>query len=223
MKISKWPFKTCKSSLVLILGVCALPEMAKAQLRWEKSVQEFDAPQSQRVVTAEYPFTNIGKTPVRIRSVRTNCGCTAARLSKEIYLPGESDAVAVAFNIESRLGDQTKRISISTDERTSDVDLLLKGKVREGMKVRPLMLRWKADDRAEWKSAVITLPPGATDPVEAIMEEASAFETRIVEVLAGQKYEVHIRPLRGFAGRSVARIRSGTLAGDGIKVHLITE
>ena len=81
--------------LVRLLALLLFPAVsAFAQLRWEKTVQSFERSPGDPAVEATYPFKNTSTVPVTIKKLRTSCGCTAAKLEKRTYAPGESGEIA---------------------------------------------------------------------------------------------------------------------------------
>ena len=52
---------------------------------------------------------NTGKSNLIIRKIKTNCGCTIAKLDKKIIKPGESINIRTSFNSKGRTGKQNKK------------------------------------------------------------------------------------------------------------------
>ncbi len=205
--------KTFSSLLVLI--VFFLPDAAMAQLVWESKRVEFTAPQTQGVVTASYKYHNAGAFPVTIKAIRTNCGCTAARPDRDTVAPGEQGVIRAAFSLEGRMGDQSKRITIRTDNPASDVQLELVGTILEGMRVKPLALRWTAAQRPEWRGIEIRIPEGRMPEAQLRPPEGVPFEVRTVPGQKDRIVRIEIRPTPATpSGRSKASVVAAAPSGE---------
>jgi hypothetical protein len=62
-------------------------------------------------------FRNDGEAPLTISRIRCSCGCTAARLAKMVYQPGESGELVVRFDPTGRKGKQQKTCTIHSNDR----------------------------------------------------------------------------------------------------------
>ncbi len=68
------------------------------------------------VVDAIFTLTNNGESDLNIRKTKATCGCTVAQLEKNDLKPGESVELKVTFNSAGRKGNQTKSITIYTND-----------------------------------------------------------------------------------------------------------
>ena len=114
------------------------PPMTKEQLEAapkltiEKTTHDFGTIQQDDKVSAEFIFTNTGKSELNIRNVKTNCGCTVSQLTKETLQPGESSTIQVTFDSRGRRGMQQKLITVfSNDPQSPTQRLVIKAKVSE--------------------------------------------------------------------------------------------
>jgi len=73
----------------------------------------------------DYVFSNTGKAPLILTSVKPSCGCTTPfwPQGKEIQ-PGHEEKVAVSFNSRGRMGKQNKSITVRTNDPTSPTIVL---------------------------------------------------------------------------------------------------
>ncbi|MFW6101486.1 MAG: DUF1573 domain-containing protein [Bacteroidota bacterium] len=79
-----------------------------------------------------FHFKNTGKSDLRIRKIRTTCGCTTVEPDEKVIAPGESSSFKVVFHTESREGQQNKSVYfISNDPDNSNIKLNIKGKVEK--------------------------------------------------------------------------------------------
>ncbi len=183
-------------SAALAIGTITIIN-AQAQLQWVRTAETFEVSRSQEVVVAKFPFINAGTTPVSIRTIKTDCGCTTGTLSRETYQPGEGDELIAAFVLRGRRGPQEKKISVRTSDPASDVDLILKGTILELATVKPIFLLWRTGSTPEWKSA--TVRAAGKDPVQilGVSCNSEAFETKLDVLAPGREYAVRIRPESG--------------------------
>ncbi len=97
--------------------------------KFEKEVHDFGA--IKEGVQAEYTFkfTNTGKEPLVISNVQASCGCTTPKWTKEPVKPGESGTVTAIYNSKGRPGTFNKAITITSNAKTPQKVLFIKGNV----------------------------------------------------------------------------------------------
>src|SRR5687767_13556625 len=103
--------------LLLLIPLLFLAPLAHADLKWEKTVQQFQRVPDDKAVEARYAFRNTGATPLTIKSLRSSCGCTTAKLDKKTYTPGEQGEVVLRFTFGDRRGKYLKGVTVTTDEK----------------------------------------------------------------------------------------------------------
>ncbi|HUH19728.1 DUF1573 domain-containing protein [Albibacterium sp.] len=81
-------------------------------------------------VSHEYAFTNTGKTPLIINSVRASCGCTTPYYPKHPIKPGEEFTIDVVFDTSNQPGLQHKVITMESNAYPSQTIFHLKGEVK---------------------------------------------------------------------------------------------
>lgn len=75
-------------------------------------------------------FTNSGKAPLLIESVKGSCGCTVAKdWPREPLAPGESASFKVSFNSEGKQGQQHNSITIVANTYPSTNMVIIHGTV----------------------------------------------------------------------------------------------
>ncbi len=85
-----------------------------------------------------YKFENRGKTTLEIKKVKPSCGCTAAVLSNNTILSGETGEIKATFNTRSYGGKVKKTISVlSNDPNTPNHKLTISGDVIEEISFKP--------------------------------------------------------------------------------------
>lgn len=97
--------------------------------KFEKEVHDFG--QIKEGVKAEYTFkfTNTGKEPLVISNVQASCGCTTPKWTKEPVKPGESGSVTAIYDSKGRPGTFNKAITITSNAKTPQKVLFIKGNV----------------------------------------------------------------------------------------------
>jgi len=85
-----------------------------------------------------YKFENRGKATLEIKKVKPSCGCTAAVLSNNTILSGETGEIKATFNTRSYGGKVKKTISVlSNDPNTPNHKLTISGDVIEEISFKP--------------------------------------------------------------------------------------
>lgn len=84
-----------------------------------------------------FKFTNTGKTPLKIESVKSSCGCTIPSYPKEEIMPGESNVIEVKYNT-NRAGRFSKSVSIFTNGFPKRAILRIKGNVIDSNTAAPI-------------------------------------------------------------------------------------
>lgn len=77
---------------------------------------------------SEFEFTNTGKEPLVLSSVRSSCGCTVPSWPREPILPGKKEVIKVKYDT-GRIGAINKTITVMSNAKTSPVVLKITGNV----------------------------------------------------------------------------------------------
>ena len=74
-------------------------------------------------VSYTFTFKNTGKSELIINNVKTSCGCTSPKWSKEPIGPGKSGQIEVIFDSHGRNGEQNKTIKVfaNTQPKTEEL------------------------------------------------------------------------------------------------------
>lgn len=75
-------------------------------------------------VTMTYTLINEGKNPLIIRKIQPSCGCTASRSDKMEIAAGDSATITVNFATAGRAGEDTKAITIITNDPAHPISKL---------------------------------------------------------------------------------------------------
>lgn len=75
-----------------------------------------------------FKFKNITQEPVLLETVRTTCGCTAAKWPEEVILPGETGEILIEYDA-FKSGDFRKKIRVFFDKQRKPEMLWIAGSV----------------------------------------------------------------------------------------------
>lgn len=77
-----------------------------------------------------FEFTNTGKEPLVLSNVRSSCGCTVPKWTREPILPGQTGSINVKYDTR-RMGAINKHITVLSNAKTASVVLRIKGTVAQ--------------------------------------------------------------------------------------------
>ncbi len=109
-------------------------EIAKAaKVSVDNAEVNFGKLQQNEKFEHNFVLTNEGQSTLFIRKIKSSCGCTAVQPEKKQVAPGESVQIKAIFNSAGRRGNQSKNITVITnDPRRSSLILRIKGEVVTG-------------------------------------------------------------------------------------------
>lgn len=182
------PFITALIFVLTATGACA-------QLVFERTQVVLEAGLLDEQLEAVFTFVNQGKSPVRITGVDSSCGCTVPQLSKNQFAPGESGEIRAVFTVGARVGPQTKRITVSTDQpNTPPIHLSLTTDIPEWVTVEPRILRWKEGAIPSAQTVRLKLANPTAVKVLAPERPLRHFDLRM-EPVASDEYLLTLAPL----------------------------
>ena len=98
----------------------------------DEEVYDFKECISGDEIKHDFRITNIGKSNLIIRKVKTSCGCTTSKLDKDTLAPGESTLVKAIFRTGGKKGYQPKDIYlISNDPEQPKSTMKIVGNIKE--------------------------------------------------------------------------------------------
>ncbi|MCP4217350.1 MAG: DUF1573 domain-containing protein [bacterium] len=116
--------------IILFISLLTFSAMANAKMEFQKTTVDFGEADSGKIIDLEFKFKNSGNVPLIIKNLSTSCGCTATKLEKKEYQPGEEGSIPVKFNTRGYTGKVTKSITITTnDEANRYTRLKITGKL----------------------------------------------------------------------------------------------
>ena len=99
-----------------------------AEITFEKEIHDFETIQQGGNGTYDFKFKNTGKEPLVISNAKGSCGCTVPSWPKDPIKPGENSTIKVTYDTK-RVGAFTKTVTISSNAKTDQKIITIKGKV----------------------------------------------------------------------------------------------
>lgn len=119
----------------------AAPTGAAPRIVFAEPVYDFGKVEQGEQVTHMFRFTNQGGQELRIESVKTSCGCTAAVISEDVILPGKEGTISATFDTTHFSGEKAKGITVYSNDPLQPVaTLTLQGEITIEVGVEPAQL-----------------------------------------------------------------------------------
>jgi len=183
--------KTNIFAFTLSIVVCVT---AHAELKWDQTMVELHPATADKQAIGHFKYQNTGSKPVRFKSVRTSCGCTAAQSQKEEVPPGEKGEITATFNIGERTGTQVKTVTVETDDPEHATTVLtLKAVIPQQLEITPTFVFWGQGEAPKPKTIVVRA--AKEFPVKHLKVTSSSpdFQTKVEENGNGQ-FKIDIEP-----------------------------
>jgi hypothetical protein len=121
------------SIIALIIGCNNLSAQNEAEIKFDTLIHNFGTfSEKTPVVSCEFRFENIGKSPLVIHQAIASCGCTIPEYTKEPILPGKTGTLKVTYDGEGKLpGYFKKSITVRTNAKTEMLRLYIEGVMEE--------------------------------------------------------------------------------------------
>jgi len=167
---------------------------ARAGLKWDQTSIELHPTATDKQAIGHFKYQNTGDKPVKFKSVKTSCGCTAAQSQKEEVPAGEKGEITATFNIGERTGTQVKTVTVETDDPANVTTVLtLKAVIPQQLEIAPTFVFWGQGEEAKSKTIVVR---AAKDfPVKHLKVTSSSpdFQTKVEETGNGQ-FKIEVKP-----------------------------
>lgn len=166
---------------------------ARAELKFDKTEIELHPAPADKQAVGHFTYQNTGKTPVKFKSVKASCGCTAAQTQKDEVPPGEKGEVTATFNIGDRTGTQVKTVTVETDDPThAQTVLTLRTIIPQQLEISPTFVFWKQGEKPDPKT--ITVKVGKEFTVKHIKVTSSTpdFQTKVEE--GNGEFKINVQP-----------------------------
>jgi len=136
------------------------------QISFTETVYDFGKVEQGDQVNHLFRFTNQGGRDLRIESVKTSCGCTAAVISSEVTEPGKEGTISATFDTTKFFGEKVKEITVHSNDPTQPVvTLTLQGEIAVEVEVNPAQLYLGKIRRGASVTHTIELLHDASKPI----------------------------------------------------------
>lgn len=112
----------------LMLSAQTVQPEPKDSIIFEKLEYDYGTIEKGADGTCEFVFTNKGKSPLVLNTVRATCGCTVPEWPREPIAPGEKGVIKVKYNTNIA-GTFNKSVTVMSNAVNKMVSLRIKGKV----------------------------------------------------------------------------------------------
>jgi hypothetical protein len=167
---------------------------ARAGLKWDQTAIELHPTVTDKQAIGHFKYQNTGDKPVKFKSVKTSCGCTAAQTQKEEVPAGEKGEITATFNIGERTGTQVKTVTVETDDPANVTTVLtLKAVIPQQLEITPTFVFWGQGEEPKPKTIVVR---AAKDfPVKHLKVTSSSpdFQAKVEETGNGQ-FKINVQP-----------------------------
>lgn len=186
---------TMRKFLLFVLPWLLLSPLGRAELKWEKTIQQFQRTPDDKVIEPHYSFRNTGTVPVTIKTLRSSCGCTTAKLEKKTYAPGEQGEIVLRFVFGDRKGPYRKTVTVTTDEKdVQPVVLDLRVNIQEPLTIAPALVFWKTGEAPTPKTVQITATPDQKVHIKGVTSSNPHLTAKLETTAPGENYTVSIQP-----------------------------
>ena len=127
---SKTTKDAAKTSSAKNTTVAPATNITGAEISFAKKTIDYGTLKVGDVRTVEMVYTNIGKKPLLLENVTTNCDCTEVEWSRKPLMPGKSDVIKVTYTAKNP-GLISKWVTVMSNAETDRVILKTSGKVEE--------------------------------------------------------------------------------------------
>lgn len=178
------------SSALCFLAVASAP----AALVFEKTQLNLQPELGATKVDAVFKYENKGTTPVHIKTVKPQCGCTTAALAKNDVAPGEKGQIVATFNIGAMTGVQTKTITVETDDpQNPQTVLTFTATIAQVLELQPTFVFWQANEPAQPKTIVAKAGKGVTVKNVDVVSSTGDFTAKVEPGAAGE-FKIQVQP-----------------------------
>ncbi len=104
------------------------PNPNAPEISFDKLVHDYGTLFIQGDGNCEFVFTNKGKEPLILSSVKSSCGCTVPSWPREPILPGKKESIKVKYDT-GRLGPINKTITVMSNASNTPIVLKITGNI----------------------------------------------------------------------------------------------
>jgi hypothetical protein len=144
---------------------------------------------------AVFKYENKGDTPVHIKAVKPQCGCTTAALAKNDVAPGEKGEIKATFTIGDRSGLQVITITVETDDmKAPQTVLTFKATIAQLLEVTPNFVFWQANEPAQPKTIIAKAGKGVTVKKVDVTSSSGDFTAKVEPGSTAGEFKIQIQP-----------------------------
>src|SRR5215813_8435052 len=152
----------------------AAPATGAPHIVFAEPVFDFGKVEQGEQVTHLFRFTNQGGQELRIESVKTSCGCTAAVISEDVIPPGKEGTISATFDTTHFSGEKAKGITVYSNDPLQPVTTLtLQGEVTIEVAAEPAQLYLGRLRRGEEATRTIEVLYDAQKSIDIVKIENS--------------------------------------------------
>ena len=103
----------------------------KGEMKFEKTQHNFGIfSEDTAIVSYDFVFTNVGKSPLIIHQASASCGCTIPEYTLKPIMPGKTGKISVTYNGKGRRpGVFRKSITIHNNGKQTPVRIYIEGEM----------------------------------------------------------------------------------------------
>ncbi len=134
-----------------------VPLSQAARIVFDTTQHDFGLTPDQKSLVCNFTFRNTGTEKLVITAVNTGCGCTAAKLPKYEFAPGEGSAIEITYNPKGA-GKQSRQIQVMTNDASQpQVQLLISAQVIPDAEGRPSVVQFGEVRLGESRTLQLTI------------------------------------------------------------------
>ncbi len=102
---------------IIVIALAAFTLIADSKMTFKETTVDFGEIDSGQVIDLNFEFENTGDSVLIIKNISTSCGCTATKIEKKEYQPGEKGTIPVKFNSRGIQGKVSKYVTVTTNDK----------------------------------------------------------------------------------------------------------
>lgn len=157
-KYRKYAINSIMNKYGVIYIIFSLPAFLFGDLAFETPVLKTEIPKHQAKCEFKFKFSNIGKSPITILSVKSLCTCTFPILKKNKYFPNETGEIIGFFDLKGKEGLQEQEITVHTDSISqSQIKLKFMVNLLEDYDLKPRLIYWRRNSTCATKEVIFKI------------------------------------------------------------------
>lgn len=142
------------------------PVTDSPRIVFPEPVYDFGTVEQGEQVTKFFRFINQGSRDLRIESVKSSCGCTAAVISADVIPPGREGTISATFDTSRFLGEKVKTITVYSNDPLQPVTTLtLQGEITVEVAADPPQVYFGRLRRGEEVTRTVDILYDAQKPI----------------------------------------------------------